>query len=305
MPTVNQTEISFPSDYPSRLDPFLVKELRLALRHRWFLGSFLFVHVIMLLAVSAEWLCLRKADASGSSGPLDGFTILGRNGFWIAAHLIMGLVLPLRGFDALQEELRGRNAELLLVAGMSRWRIMRGKWISQMALSMLVLGNFLPYLVVRYFFGGFNFSSNLVHLFGVVTGSVAMNGLVLGISGYASYLTRFVLLAVAFGNVFVAAGTVSAVANYTDIYGPALLRTVIILLCCIAYAVLLCLVGLQLGRAHLKQCLLPWELLPTRNMVVLLVLLPFILTAGTVMTLGWGGVLVLGVMIFVVVRLDP
>ena len=44
---------------------------------------------------------------------------------------------------------------------------------------------------------------------------------------------------------------------------------------------------------------------PTRSMVVLLVLLPFILTAGTVMTLGWGGVLVLGVMIFVVVRLDP
>ena len=105
MPTVNQTEISFPSDYPSRLDPFLVKELRLALRHRWFLGSFLFVHVIMLLAVSAEWLCLRKADASGSSGPLDGFTILGRNGFWIAAHLIMGLVLGGKMEETLKQSL--------------------------------------------------------------------------------------------------------------------------------------------------------------------------------------------------------
>ena len=306
MATANQAEIFFPSDFPSRLDPFLVKELRLALRHRWFLGSFLFVHVIMLLAVSAEWLCLRKVEASGSSsGPWDGFALLGRNAFWIAAHLIMGLVLPLRGFDALQEELRCRNAELLLVAGMSRWGIMRGKWISQMALSMLVLGNFLPYLVVRYFFGGFNFTSNLVHLFAVVTGSVAMNGLVLGISGYTSYLTRGVLLAVASANVFVAAGAVSVVANFTDIYGPTLLRTIFISLCCIAYAVLLCLVGLQLGRAHLKQCLLPWEPSPTRNMVVLFVLLPFIITAGSVMTLGWGGVLALGVMIFVVVRLDP
>ena len=306
MATANQAKSALPSDFPARLDPFLVKELRLALRHRWFLGSFLLVHVVMLLAVSSEWLCLRKAADSGyAPGSWQAYAFLGRNAFWFAAHLMIGLVMPLRCFDALQEELRGRNFELLLVAGMSRWKIMRGKWISQMVLACLVLCNLLPYLVVRYFFGAFNFSSNLVHLLAVLTGSLAMNGLVLGISGYASYLTRFVLLAVGFGNVFVVAGVVSAAANFTDIYGADLLKTVFVTFFCIAYAALLCLVGLQLGRAHLKHCLLPWEKSPTRNMVVLLVLLPFILTAGTVMTLGWGGVLVVVVMITVVVKLDP
>ena len=305
MATANQATCSLPSDFPSRLDPFLVKELRLALRHRWFLGSFLFVHVMMLLAVSLEWLSLRRTETAPSSANWNAYAVLGRNAFWLAAHVMMGLVLPLRGFESLQEELRGRNAELLLVAGLSRWRIMRGKWISQMVLAMLVLANFLPYLVVRYFFGGFNFSSNLVHLFAVVTGSVAMNGLVLGISGYASYITRFVLLAVAFLNGLAMVIAVTSVVSFTEFHGFELLVAVFVSLGAFAYAVLLCLVGLQLGRAHLKKCLLPWENSPTRDMVVLLVMLPLIVLVGSLMTLGWGGVLVMGVLIIIMIKHDP
>jgi hypothetical protein len=62
--------------------------------------------------------------------------------------------------------------------------------------------------------------------------------------------------------------------------------------------------GLQLGRAHLKLYLLPFEIAPTRSVVSLMVFMPFILLAGGIGTMFYGFPLVLLIVIVAMLRYD-
>ncbi len=270
-----------------------VKEFRQALRSRLFLIPFMLVHGLMLGALGFEWSSLQ---GHGSSW-------WGSLSFWLATYLVVALLMPLRGFNAMQEEAMERNAEMLAMAGLTRWRVVRGKWLVQAGLAMLVLSSLLPYFIVRYFFGAFDLWVNLIQLGSVLGCGLGNSALIIGASGYASYPVRLTVIAISLTYVLGASMALSLVVA-GSFFAMTSLMAGFVGLFSVGVMLIAILSGLQLGRAHLRRSLVPWEPSPTRTMVTLIVCLPFILTAGTVATLLWGGVVVEAVIVIGLLRYD-
>ncbi|MBP7948283.1 MAG: hypothetical protein KA004_01420 [Verrucomicrobiales bacterium] len=295
-------------DFPEWMDPMVVKELRQALQHRFFLVPFITVHFILLGTLAVEWMALQQSQATSQGvRPLIHPT-LGKLAFWEAAYLVVAYLMPLRGFDALQEERQRGNTELLLMAGLTRWKIVRGKWMVQMFLTLLVVSSLLPYAIVRYFFGGIEITESAIQLLAVIGASLANSGLIIGTSGYSRYSVRLPILFI--GLIYVLSVVVAV--NTIVLEGPALfgiskLSPIVffyILVCLLAIFALYAVLGLQLGRAHLKLCLVPWEQAPTRSIAGLLLISPFILLTGILITCGWGGLFIILIFIITIIQID-
>jgi hypothetical protein len=254
--------------------------------------------LLMLGALSLEWQGLQEDQSH---------RWYYNSAFWIVAYAVVGFIMPLRGFEAMQEESCGRNAETLLMAGLSRWRIVRGKWLVQAGLAVLVLVSLLPYLIVRYFFGAFDFWTNLIQLITVFTCCLANSALIIGASGYANYTVRILITAISLGYTFatsVAMTVVIAKEPFQGASGMQLVLFVLSILYGLGFMLINAMLGLQLARAHLKLFLVPWEPSPTSTMATLIITMPFILGAGTVATCGYGGPLVEVVILFSMLMYD-
>ncbi len=290
--------IIVPSDFPEWLDSMVVKEFRQAMRQRMFLVPFAAVHFLMIGALALEWQALQENGTT---------SWLARNAFWLVAYAVVGFIMPLRGFEAMQEESGGRNADTLIIAGLSRWRIVRGKWLVQAGLAMLVLVSLLPYFIVRYFFGAFDLWINLVQLMNVFSCCLATSALIIGASGYANYTVRIIISAVSVLYAMISSVALTVALNeqaFRSGSGMQIVIVTVIVLYGLGFMGICVLLGLQLARAHLKVYLVPWEPSPTRTMVTLIICLPFILGAGTVATCGWGGPLVEAVLIYSLLMYD-
>jgi hypothetical protein len=287
-----------PSDFPEWLDSMVVKEFRQAMRQRMFIVPFAVVHFLMIGALALEWQSLQENGTT---------SWLGRNAFWLVAYVVVGFIMPLRGFEAMQEESGGRNADTLIIAGLSRWRIVRGKWMVQAGLAMLVLVSLLPYFIVRYFFGAFDLWINVVQLLNVFSCCLATSALIIGASGYTNYTVRILISAVSVLYAIASSVALTVVLSeqaFTSGNAMKLAIFGVIVLFGLGFMAICVLLGLQLARAHLKVYLVPWEPSPTRTMVTLILCLPFILGAGTVATCGWGGPLVEMVLIYSLLMYD-
>lgn len=290
-------------DFGDRWSPMLVKELRQGLRAKWFVGPFLFLHVLVLVAVSVEYIVLTTAVSSGTfwsrSAMQPGI-------FWISVYIVVAGVMPLRGMESLREESTQANAELLLLGGLSRWQIVRGKWKVQGALTFLTLLSLMPYMLVRYFLGGVELVQNFFTLISVFMTALGMSGVVLGASGYAGLGLRFFI--VGFGAVMLGIACVVTEMMIASANGMGRVTDFLMFGYVYAYAVclhlLFAVIGMQLGRAHLKVYLLPFEINPTRSVLALLFTMPFILVAGGVATCGGGAILVLFLMLYVMCAYD-
>jgi len=147
-------------DFPERMDPMTVKEFRQGPRARQFVLPFVALQVVMFGVALLEWVDLSDGTAN--------WGLFGEGGrryapaFWSGVALMLLAVIPFSRFFDLQQEFAGRNAELLMLSGVSRWRIVRGKWMVSMLMSLLVLVSVLPYLMLRYFYGGLEWGPNLV-----------------------------------------------------------------------------------------------------------------------------------------------
>lgn len=290
-------------DFTDRWPAMVVKELRQGLRARGFVAPFLVLHAMVLVAVSIEYLITRTANSNVALQWLAG----GDPGlFWIAVYAIVAGVMPLRLMDSILGENEGRNTELLLLGGLSRWKIVRGKWLVQSVLCTLSLVSLLPYMLVRYFFGGVELVPNLFSFLSVLFASFSMAGVVLGASGYAGLGMRFFVITGSGFFLFIAgistealiaflgrAARITELAIFAYGYSYALL-----------FHILYCLIGLQLGRGHLKLFLLPHQSSPTRGMLVMMVSSPFMLVAGALATCGWGAIVVLGLFVYAVSVVD-
>lgn len=291
------------SDFGDRWPAMVVKELRQGLRARGFVVPFLVLHALVLVAVAVEYLLTR----AGSGGAMWRGRISGGPGFfWLAVYGVVAGVMPLRLMESLRGESDGRNAELLLLGGLTRWQIVRGKWLVQAVLTLLSLVSLLPYMLVRYFFGGVELVPNVFSFFSVMAASLGMSGGVVGASGYAMLGMRFfvigaagLLLALAALSTETMIASAKGVARLTDLalfaylYGYAIL-----------FHVLYAMIGLQLGRAHLKLFLTPHEISPTKTMLAMLLTAPFMLIAGAIATCGWGAILVLMLLVYAVSAFD-
>lgn len=171
------------SDFPDRLSPMLVKELRQGLRTRSFIAVFLTLQAllgIILLTASAS----ATSDHAGSS--ISGIIFV----FFSIAVLI---IQPLRGIGALSSEVKGNTIDMMVLTRLSAWRIVTGKWSAIVSQSALILVTIIPYLILRYFFGGMNLLGEIVLLGMIFFTSTALTAVTVGLSASGSVILRSVL----------------------------------------------------------------------------------------------------------------
>ncbi len=183
---------SVASDFPDRLSPMLVKELRQGLRARAFVILFLAIHIVLglfLLVISSNV----TADDSGTAVSI----------FILAAFSIAALIIqPMRGISSITSEAKGNTIDLLVLTRLSAWRIVVGKWSAIVSQTTLILLTIIPYLILRYFLGGMNLLSELVLLFVIFATSITLTAITVGISATSSLILRnafpFVILPIGF-----------------------------------------------------------------------------------------------------------
>jgi hypothetical protein len=102
--------------------------------------------------------------------------------FWGAIALAIVVVVPLRGLTAVSGERVASNLDLVRLTRLSATRIILGKWAALVGQGLLVATALLPYLVLRYFFGGQDVIVDL-ELFGwMVAGSMTVAAAALALS---------------------------------------------------------------------------------------------------------------------------
>lgn len=151
------------TDFPDRLSPMVVKELRQGLRTRLFGGVLLTLHIMLVL------LTLMSAGAENAtvvSGWFDGIVTL-----------VLCIIMPLRGFSAVADEIKSGTLDMLALTRLSAGRIIFGKWAAIASQSLLLMLSILPYVVARFVFGGLDLFGEIAALFykwlaGVVIASV-------------------------------------------------------------------------------------------------------------------------------------
>lgn len=174
------TPVHFQSDFPDRISPMLVKELRQGLRAKTFVAMFLSLQIFLAVM-------LFSAGAASTSDYV-GSVISGIIFTFFAIAVIV--VQPLRGTSALSSEVKGNTIDMMVLTRLSAWRIVYGKWVAIVSQSALLLVTIIPYLILRYFFGGMNLVSEMVFLLVLFLTSMALTALTVGLSGCHSVIVR-------------------------------------------------------------------------------------------------------------------
>jgi hypothetical protein len=165
----------------------LVKELRQGMRARGFTILFLGFQILLsfiLLTSGSSF----ESDSAGAAASGIIFTM-----FSIA---VLG-IQPMRAAGALSTEITGKTIEMMVLTRLSARRIVFGKWIAIVSQSALLLTTIIPYLILRYFFGGMILLGEIVFLALIFLTSMAFTAVMVGFSATSSKLAR-VLPIVAF-----------------------------------------------------------------------------------------------------------
>lgn len=132
---------AIPEDFPDRVSPMIVKEVRQGLRGRMFITSFLLLHGVLLLWAAGFLSDTSRSGARGSD-----------SAFWTI--VAVGLVaIVSRANSAVRGERDGRTLELLRLTGIGARPVVTGKWGAIMIEAAIMVAGVLPYFVLRYYFG--------------------------------------------------------------------------------------------------------------------------------------------------------
>ena len=168
------------TDFPDKLSPMLVKELRQGMRAKSFTLLFLVFQGLLAFILLTAGAAASSDDAgSFASGVI--FTM-----FAGAALFIQ----PMRGVSALSSEISGNTIEMMVLTRLSAWRIVFGKWIAIVSQTALILVTIIPYLILRYFFGGMILAGEMVFLGLIFLTSMALTAIMVGLSGNSTKLVR-------------------------------------------------------------------------------------------------------------------
>ncbi len=231
------------TEFPDRLSPVFVRDLRQGLRANYFVWIFIVLQLLSLIATLVE-LAVLQVIGSAAQGPfLSGF-------FTFILSVTFGFVLPTSLFGSLQSELgQGRNIELLLTSSLTRWQLVRGKLLVACCLSGLLLGSLLPYFLIRYFLGSLELVPGLAIVAMILLINATMSAIVIGASGYTNYVGRCIVI------LFLSAFPISLLLNATStvLTGNATGWTSFLQISIALIAALLFIgFGLQLGRAKVR-----------------------------------------------------
>lgn len=167
-------------DFPDRLSPMLVKELRQGLRGKTFVAVFLALQALL-------GLILLVAGVAGTSE---------RAGEWVSRivfvffSLAVLVIQPLRGVGALSSEIRGNTIDLMVLTRLGALRIVLGKWVAIVGQSALLTATIFPYLILRYYLGGMNLFAELMLVLMLLSLSAGLTAVTVGISACSSILIR-------------------------------------------------------------------------------------------------------------------
>ncbi len=176
------------NDFADWLSPIVVKELRQGMRSRAFVSIFLLLQTFMIF-------CVLSALGDESRNGASAF-------FWAVIGITLLLGIPARGTFSVASEIKGNTMELLLLTQLSAWRIIAGKWAALFLQSLLLACSVLPYVVLRYFYGGVDLASELMTLGSILAINALLTALAVGISPYQRS---------AIGRIFIALGSVAMI----------------------------------------------------------------------------------------------
>lgn len=176
-------KVEFLTDFPDRLSPMLVKELRQGLRTRSFVIVFMTLQAILAIVLLA----------AGATGSDDNSGQIISNIIFIFFSIAVIIIQPMRGIAALSSEVKGNTIDMMSLTRLSAWRIVTGKWFAIVSQSALILVTIVPYLILRYFFGGMNLFGEIMLLTLIFLTSAALTAVTVGLSASGSVILRSVL----------------------------------------------------------------------------------------------------------------
>jgi len=176
------TSVAPLTDFPDSLSPMVVKELRQGLRTRMFGLVMVLLHLLLVMFTLI----------SGGSGNAD--TVSG----WFDGIITLTLcvILPLRGFSAVADEIKAGTLDMLALTSLSAGRIIFGKWASIVSQSLLLAFSILPYVVARYFFGGLDLFAEVSVLFYKWLAGAVFAALVIALSTQKQFWLRALIIGV-------------------------------------------------------------------------------------------------------------
>jgi len=187
-----------------RLNPILVKEVRQALRGRYFRNLFWFT-VVAATAISE--LRLLSMDGNRSIAGLG-------MGFFTANFTVMAIAtmvfVPFWAFQSMSGEWEENTYDLLVISNMRPRQLLIGKALAAGVQSLLCFSAFAPYLVSTFLMGGVDLWSIFVVLGATVLLSWGLSMVALAVASFGRSRVARAMLAIALLTLisFVTAGTV-------------------------------------------------------------------------------------------------
>ncbi len=178
------------NEFPDRLSPMLVKELRQGMRTSSFVILFVLLQAILTIVLLIASL-LGLSDITSDTSSAGRFV----TGFILVIYSLGVLVFqPLRGISAIATEVRENTIDLMTLTSLTAWRIVFGKWLSIVSQSALIAGTVLPYLIISYFFGGMQMFPELTLWLALFVVSGALTAITVGISAVGNAIVRGLLV---------------------------------------------------------------------------------------------------------------
>ncbi|MCX6852360.1 MAG: hypothetical protein NTY98_26005 [Verrucomicrobia bacterium] len=193
-------------DFPDRLSPMVVKELRQGLRTRLFGGVLLTLHIMLVL------LTLMSGGAENTaavSGWFDGIVTL-----------VLCIIMPLRGFSAVADEIKSGTLDMLALTRLSAGRIIFGKWAAIASQSLLLMLSILPYVVARFVFGGLDLFGEIAALFYKWLAGVVIAAVIVALSTQRQFWLRTAVIFLVMTHMGTRAASSSMFTYFTKLGGP-------------------------------------------------------------------------------------
>ncbi len=276
-------------DLPERLGPMTVKELRQGMRRGMFVYPFLAIHLLAVVAMAVEFQMKEVESYTEYAGIMNLFLFIPGHPwfsgpFWGVTGAICLVLMPLGGLALMGQELEEGNHELLLMTPLSRWKVVRGKFLAMWGLCLLTFVSLLPYMIVRYLNGGMDTWRNIAMAITVVLFSATIVAGAIGASSFPGIAARIGTLCLFLGSMLASLGMVgSAAAGQTDTAGVIYTLNVLPVVFC--YTVF----GLALARSRIRLVVHHYEVKPSWMIIGLLFFTPFVVGMATAMTWFYAG----------------